>query len=147
MSEQLALPESPLSRVVIETVPPTHEDDRRGITEFLDSETERFSNAKVIRVRQPEEGKELRLGNHYHEDVELFFLEQGEIDTLVLIDPQTGERMQRRNIPANTRIVLPPKVAHLLVFKEPALLLAFSENKFDLANLVKYDIDPHSSVG
>jgi hypothetical protein len=144
MTEQLISPESPLSRVVIETIPPTHEDDRRSIVEFLDSETDRFSNAKVIRVKQPEEGKELKLGNHYHEDVELFFLDQGEIDTLVLIDPQTGERMERKNIPANTRIVLPPKVAHLLVFKQPALLLAFSENKFDINNLVKYDIEPQS---
>ena len=141
MPEQLRNPESPLNKVVIEHIQPTDEDERRAIVEFQNNQELPFRNMKVIRINKSEDPDGFRLGNHYHEDVELFFLEEGKIDTLVLEDSNTGERKIYKGIEASTRIFLPPNVAHLLIFKNAAKLLAFSENQFNPANLVPHKIE------
>lgn len=133
--------DSPLSRVVVEHVDPIHIDERRAIVEFQNDREIPFTNLRVIRINQPGDENGFRLGNHYHDDIELFFLEDGEIDTLVLEDPQTGERQIHRNLGPNTRIFLPPKVAHLLIFRGAATLLAFNENPFNPQNFVPHTID------
>lgn len=141
MPEQLRNPESPLTKVVIETIQPTHVDERRAIVEFQDNQELPFRNMKVIRINQPDTNGGFELGNHFHEDIELFFLEEGSIDTLILEDPNTGERQVHKNIPENSRIFLPPNVAHLFVFREAAKLLAFSENEFNPQNLKPHKIE------
>ena len=133
--------ESPLARMVIQEMAPAHTDERRTITEFQDSEREKFGNMKVISVNQPTSPEGFRLGNHHHSDIELFFLERGRIDTMVLQDPQTGEKEVYKDIAAGTKIILPPGVAHLLIFKDEATLLAFSENPFNPNNLIPYKVD------
>lgn len=132
---------SPIQQVIIEKTTPTHTDKRRTIVEFQNDGEMPFRNMKVIRINTPEGPEGFRLGQHYHEDRELFFLDQGEIDTLVLEDPNTKERRVHRSLEANTRILLPANVAHLFIFTGPATLLAFSENPFDQTNLVPYQIE------
>ncbi|MBI3984928.1 MAG: hypothetical protein HY344_03230 [Candidatus Levybacteria bacterium] len=139
--ESAARPISPLQGVVIERVNPTHTDNRRTIVEFQNDGEMPFRNMKVIRINTPEGPEGFRLGQHYHEDRELFFLDKGDIDTLVLEDPNTKERQVHRNLGVNTRILLPANVAHLFIFTGPATLLAFSENPFNPANLVPYQIE------
>lgn len=82
----------------------------------------------------------MRLGNHYHEDWELFYLADGQIDELVLQDITTSEKLVEHNIKAGTRILLPPNVAHLLVFRQPSLLIASNENPFDSNNLKPFKL-------
>lgn len=132
--------ESPLEGVKIETVPITHEDGRRGITEFQNDKELPFRNMKVIRIKSAPEGEHMRLGDHYHEDIELFFLESGKIDRIVLEDPDTGERVEKTDIGPNSRIELPPNVAHTLFFTQASVLMAFSENEFNPENLVPHKI-------
>jgi len=56
--------ESLRSRVKIEQIPITHEDQRRAITEFYDSNEPTFANQKIMRIYEITDERGVRLGNH-----------------------------------------------------------------------------------
>ena len=143
--EQGPSSESALRRVRIEQLPITHEDPRRSFTEFFDSNLlpadlgpVKIGGVKLMDITQPKEGEDVVVGGHWEQATEVIWVREGEISSLKLADINTREEALYENLPAGTRIILPPLIAHQLRFKNAASLVILNEAPFSPAKLQIY---------
>lgn len=94
-------------------------------------------------IPQPESGDIKRLGKHWEDTWELFFIISDSIANLVLEDIHTKERRTYPNLGPGTRIILPPKAAHLLEVDEETMLLAMTEAPYTPEIWIPYDFFPN----
>lgn len=127
-----------LAGVVVETLPITHADSRRFFTEFFDSAQVGIGGVKVMNIEQPPTGQETVVGGHWEKGLEVIFVQSGSISRLLLADVNTREERSYKNIGANSRVILPPNIAHRLSFRQPASLIILNEVPFSPAKLVPY---------
>ena len=120
------LGKSKIEQVKIEQISP-EDDKRRTLWEFHNDAKLKFGNGRFIEVKEPEAEEKTVLAGHYHDDVEVFYLAKGEIESFVLEDIETNERKTVKSIGQGTKIIIPAGIAHQLVFTKPAILLSFNE--------------------
>ncbi len=115
---------------LVEPIDPTHEDDRRTITEWVNGKEE-FRNAVVIETN-PYGKKALVLGNHYHaKKTETFLLLSGKITRLLLADTESDEKEDIMIIDPLARIFMPPGIAHQFTIIPGSVLLCVSSHPYD----------------
>lgn len=85
--------QSALSRVQIDHMPVAHADTRRTAVEIFSSAGITIRDAKVLMVNQPPEGKEIVIGGHWEQGVEIIYVQDGEIAALRLADVNTGDEV------------------------------------------------------
>lgn len=93
-----------------------HSDSRRTIVDilFLPDVPLRYS-CMIVKEADP-------VGNHYHDCLEVFILDQGLIRVLVLQDVATGERQEFKDLGPGTQIHVPPGTAHALIMEPGSVL-------------------------
>jgi cupin superfamily acireductone dioxygenase involved in methionine salvage len=129
-----------LDHVVIESVPSIHEDSRRAVVQFHNSDVTAFRNSVLMTISHPEKEGIIVAGEHFEDEVEEFFILSGTIAYLILEDITTKARVIYRDLPQHTKIVLPPKVAHTFVFCEVVQMIAMRENPFSEEQFVPYPL-------
>jgi len=111
----------------------THEDDRRILTEIFNGDFE-IRNINILEIK-----KDSVLGNHYHNDREIFYLLEGE-GSIIFVDIKNGEREEAKFLKGE-RIIMAPKIAHKLFLKKGSLFMTGKEKGFSQGDLVKYEIN------
>jgi len=131
---------SKLDKVLIQKVPITHEDERRQMYEIHEDSTLVMKNSRVIRVKQPATGTQVRLGGHWEEGVEKLYILEGVMKKAKFADIETEEERIEENLQSGTQITIPKHVAHAFYFDAPAILVVLNEvtSAIKLLNVVSY---------
>jgi oxalate decarboxylase/phosphoglucose isomerase-like protein (cupin superfamily) len=96
---------------------PVHSDERRDIVEWCDPGlVPPMKRISTFRCRSG-----ARIGGHYHErQIEIYFIVEGR-GHILLVDTESREHLSAPVGP-DTRIIIPPLVAHELRFASPMLV-------------------------
>jgi len=134
-----------LDQVIIGQMQVVHTNEDRTKAEFWNGEGGiSYKHGLFIFIQEPEPGTVRVLGDHWERDWELFVIREGSIAKLVLEDIDTKERREYLNLQTDTRIILPPRVAHRLEFSESTVLLAMTETPYSSEKWIPYDFFPNS---
>jgi len=106
--------------------------------EIFSSSDVTIRDTKVIDIL-PQTGKErVVIGGHWEKGIEIQYVLAGRIARLDLADVKTKEEKTVSDISAGSRVILPPGVAHRLIFEEPSQLLVCNEVPFVPEKCVVY---------
>ncbi|USN45010.1 MAG: hypothetical protein H6502_03020 [Candidatus Woesearchaeota archaeon] len=114
-----------LQHILFEKREPDHVDARRGIHTIFNADVGDFV-AQQVKIADIYTGAVL--GGHFHNYRELFYVWQGQA-TFTLCDPATKETREFVLDP-QTRLLVPPGIAHKAVVTEGTLLLGATEEPY-----------------
>lgn len=117
---------------------PDHSDSRRTLRDWISGPLE---GSRIERVTVFDGKKGASIGNHFHDkQTEIYFILRGN-GRMVLLDLDSGLQ-EMVAVGPYTRVVIPPRIAHLLYFDTDILLEIASTKKFDPKDLdmTAYDL-------